>query len=361
MIEDFNDSFSSLYLQNTSIDTLDYLQNNESTTYLDDNGFIVIKNNDTSDFKTKNNVFFHLYQSFIFLSVILPWIATAFTLRSHNHTYSKDLYALCSLLFAHICGIIWALVPLILTEALVWMIIIFVICALRIFYTCYQLKPILFDPEIEEVYVKLFKPLRLSAKQFHNILKCMRGIVSLTPGEELVTEKVTRVDSLSLVLSGRLLVTQCGKPLHFVLPHQFIDSPEWFGVTTDEFFQISATALEDSRILIWHRDRLKLTLMKNQFLQTVFEHIIGRDVVKKLTQSQQEDDVNSVKFVIESDDIESEKPWYAAKTANNGGSRCSSNGTVINGVTSKLLINPMEESSTWSLARISEHDDETSV
>ncbi|CAB4056332.1 BVES [Lepeophtheirus salmonis] len=143
----------------------------------------------------------------------------------------------------------------------------------------------------------------------------MRGIVSLTPGEELVTEKVTRVDSLSLVLSGRLLVTQCGKPLHFVLPHQFIDSPEWFGVTTDEFFQ-----------------------------------------------SQQEDDVNSVKFVIESDDIESEKPWYAAKTANNGGSRCSSNGTVINGVTSKLLINPMEaESSTWSLARISEHDDETSV
>ncbi|CAB4056331.1 BVES [Lepeophtheirus salmonis] len=166
----------------------------------------------------------------------------------------------------------------------------------------------------------------------------MRGIVSLTPGEELVTEKVTRVDSLSLVLSGRLLVTQCGKPLHFVLPHQFIDSPEWFGVTTDEFFQISATALEDSRILIWHQR-----------------------FVKKLTQSQQEDDVNSVKFVIESDDIESEKPWYAAKTANNGGSRCSSNGTVINGVTSKLLINPMEESSTWSLARISEHDDETSV
>ena len=49
-------------------------------------------------------------------------------------------------------------------------------------------------------------------------------------------------------------------------------------------FQVSATALEETKVLVWHRDKLKLTLMENSFLYTVFEHIIARDVVRKLAQ-----------------------------------------------------------------------------
>ncbi|XP_069936986.1 popeye domain-containing 2 isoform X2 [Cherax quadricarinatus] len=82
----------------------------------------------------------------------------------------------------------------------------------------------------------------------------------------------------------RLVISQNGRALHIVSQHQFLDSPEWFGVSTDEFFQVSATAIEDSRVLIWHRDKLKLTIMGDQFLQAVFDHILGRDVVKKLMQ-----------------------------------------------------------------------------
>ena len=37
-------------------------------------------------------------------------------------------------------------------------------------------------------------------------------------------------------------------------------------------------------MLIWHRDKLKLTIITDQFLQAVFDHILGRDVVKKLMQ-----------------------------------------------------------------------------
>lgn len=44
------------------------------------------------------------------------------------------------------------------------------------------------------------------------------------------------------------------------------------------------TAMEDSRILLWHRDKLKLTIITDSFLQAVFDHILGRDVVKKLMQ-----------------------------------------------------------------------------
>lgn len=42
--------------------------------------------------------------------------------------------------------------------------------------------------------------------------------------------------------------------------------------------------MEESRVLIWHRDKLKLSIIAEPFLQTVFDHILGRDVVKKLMQ-----------------------------------------------------------------------------
>lgn len=49
-------------------------------------------------------------------------------------------------------------------------------------------------------------------------------------------------------------------------------------------------AMEESRVLIWHRDKLKLSIMAEPFLQTVFDHILGRDVVKKLMQVTQVSD-----------------------------------------------------------------------
>lgn len=39
--------------------------------------------------------------------------------------------------------------------------------------------------------------------------------------------------------TNRLVVSQNQRALHIVFPHQFLDSPEWFGVSTDDFFQVS--------------------------------------------------------------------------------------------------------------------------
>lgn len=82
----------------------------------------------------------------------------------------------------------------------------------------------------------------------------------------------------------RLVVSQGGRALHIVFPHQFLDSPEWFGVSTNELFQVTIVSLEEARVLIWHRDKLKLSIINNHFMQAVFDHILGRDVVKKLIQ-----------------------------------------------------------------------------
>ena len=110
---------------------------------------------------------------------------------------------------------------------------------------------------------------------------------------------MTKVDSLSLVLSGRLdsllsfyhlpfllsfQVSQAGRALHLVKQNQFLDSPEWFGVTTDEYFQVTVTALEECSIIVWHRDKIKLEIMEDKHLQAVMDHVVGRDVVRKLMQ-----------------------------------------------------------------------------
>lgn len=56
-------------------------------------------------------------------------------------------------------------------------------------------------------------------------------------------------------------------------------------------------AMEESRVLIWHRDKLKLSIMAEPFLQAVFDHILGRDVVKKLMQVTQVKENNIIELI----------------------------------------------------------------
>ena len=62
-------------------------------------------------------------------------------------------------------------------------------------------------------------------------------------------------------------MSQAGRALHLVTQNQFLDSPEWFGVTTDEYFQVSVTAIEECEILVWHRDKIKFIIMADPFMQ----------------------------------------------------------------------------------------------
>ncbi|XP_054731316.1 blood vessel epicardial substance isoform X2 [Anastrepha obliqua] len=169
-------------------------------------------------------------------------------------------------------------------DVVLWSGLFFVVNFIYLIIVLCRLRPVRFDKEIEGVYASLFKPLRVTRHQFKKILNCMKLIRPLKYQEVYAQEKVTKVDSLSLVLSGKLVVSQNQRALHIVFPHQFLDSPEWFGVSTDDYFQVSIMAMEESRVLIWHRDKLKLSIMAEPFLQSVFDHILGRDVVKKLMQ-----------------------------------------------------------------------------
>lgn len=217
-----------------------------------------------------NHILFQLANTFLFLSYLAPT-------GIHGLLYLRSCLALGCLFFA-----LWGWIILCALDTFVWNFMFTIINLIHIAIILYMLRPIHFSRDIELVYRLLFKPLRVSRHQFKKVLDCMKEILVLKPQDPYCIEKVTRVERLSLVLTGRLKVSQQGKTLHVVDSHQFLDSAEWFGVCCDDFYQVTVIAMEDCRLLVWHRDKLKLTICGDQFLQAVFDNILGKDVVKKL-------------------------------------------------------------------------------
>lgn len=59
---------------------------------------------------------------------------------------------------------------------------------------------------------------------------------------------------IKILLCFRLVVSQNQRALHIVFPHHFLDSPEWFGVSTDEYFQVNCLF-----IFFFHKDGVART------------------------------------------------------------------------------------------------------
>lgn len=105
---------------------------------------------------------------------------------------------------------------------------------------------------------------------------------TLQPHDLYCIEGKTPVDKLSLLINGRLAVLKNGRTIHIIDGHQFIDSPEWFGVGTSDSYQVTIVALEECRLIVWHRDKLKLIISGDFYLKSLMDCMLGRDVVKKL-------------------------------------------------------------------------------
>ncbi|KAL1473040.1 hypothetical protein MTO96_038970, partial [Rhipicephalus appendiculatus] len=97
-------------------------------------------------------------------------------------------------------------------------------------------------------------------------------------------EHVTRADCLTLVPSGRFVVSHKTRPLLIVETLELLDSPEWYGLcgSGGDKFQVTVTAMDCCRVVVWNRDKLKLTISGDTFLQAGFENVVGKDVVRKL-------------------------------------------------------------------------------
>ncbi|CAG2118501.1 unnamed protein product, partial [Medioppia subpectinata] len=171
---------------------------------------------------------------------------------------------------------LWGWIVLCESDIIVWNVIFTAINAIHVICIVWKLHPFIrFPHDVEMVYRNLFQPLRVSRNAFKTIYFCTREIQTLKSNDIYAIEGRTRVDRLTLLLSGRVSIIRGGQTLHIIDSHQFLDSPEWFGVGSHETYQ-------ESRLLVWNRDKLKLSISCDPYLQTLLDNILGKDVVKKL-------------------------------------------------------------------------------
>ncbi|KAL3204608.1 hypothetical protein MRX96_011600 [Rhipicephalus microplus] len=165
-----------------------------------------------------NHILFQLANIFLFLSYMAP-------AGLYGLLYLRMCLTLGSFFFA-----LWGYVILCAFDTMVWNAFFTAINLVHVCVLMYVLRPVRLAPHMEVVYRELFQPLKVSRQQFQAAASCVKVLKDVEPHETYAVEHVTRADSLTLLLSGRFLVSHKGRPLQIVDRFEFLDSPEWFGV-----------------------------------------------------------------------------------------------------------------------------------
>ncbi|ELT88986.1 hypothetical protein CAPTEDRAFT_168328 [Capitella teleta] len=178
----------------------------------------------------------------------------------------------------------WAWVVLCAPDMFSWNFTFALINCIQSVLILYQLRPIRFSPELEEVYESIFLPFKVSRHQFKKLISADHcSVMTLHNGEAYATQEVTKTDRLSLMIKGTAHVTCNGQFLHYVQSKQFLDSPEFESSNDgDEKFHVSITGAATSQYVCWQRRSLEYLFAKEPYLATVMSHILGRDITNKI-------------------------------------------------------------------------------
>uniref|UniRef100_T1IMG3 POPDC1-3 domain-containing protein n=1 Tax=Strigamia maritima TaxID=126957 RepID=T1IMG3_STRMM len=198
------------------------------------------------------------------------------------HTFKLSaLLTRLALCCGYMLATVWAGVFVCAPDIFAWFVAFVVINTSHTVYLIYKHFPSRIHPEFRELYTKLFEPLQMDKKDFRTLLRDAK-LFTLSEGNTYAVEDVTRADQrLSILLKGRLKVTCGDNLLHLIHPHHFIDSPEW-EAATEVLFQVTITAVEDSRYICWPRSRLQQLLKTHPFLEAVINNLVGKDITFKL-------------------------------------------------------------------------------
>ncbi|KAL1497062.1 hypothetical protein ABEB36_008087 [Hypothenemus hampei] len=179
---------------------------------------------------------------------------------------------------------IWGGLEVCAPDVLLWNIIIVILNCTHTALLTWRFLPSTLTLDLTELYIKVFKPLRVSKKHFKELVK-EANVENLECGDIYAVENSSPADErLSILLKGRMRVTCDDTHLHFINQHQFVDSPEWEAnhQQSDDLFQVTITAEEDCIYLCWSRMKLERVLRHRPMLKTVLDAIIGKDITQKL-------------------------------------------------------------------------------
>ncbi|XP_054263535.1 popeye domain-containing protein 3-like [Macrosteles quadrilineatus] len=179
---------------------------------------------------------------------------------------------------------VWAWSIVCAPDVFVWNLCFTLLNLFQLIYVLYQMRPVKFDPELEEVYHTLFRPFKVTRMQFKKLVcNDLAQIMSLHAGEAYAMQNLTRTDRLGLLLTGKVNVLSDQQFLHPILPCEFLDSPEFESrANMDDKFKVSIVAATSCRYLYWMRTTLEYLFVKETYLATVMSTLVARDITTKL-------------------------------------------------------------------------------
>ncbi|XP_075232417.1 popeye domain-containing protein 3-like isoform X1 [Lycorma delicatula] len=179
---------------------------------------------------------------------------------------------------------VWAWTIVCAPDVFIWNLCFTFLNAFQLVFVVYQMRPVKFDPELEEVYHTLFRPFKVSRMQFKKLVGTdFAQIMSLHAGEAYAMQNLTRTDRLGLLLTGKVNVLSDQQFLHPILPCEFLDSPEFESrANMDDKFKVSIVAATSCRYVYWQRTALEYLFVKETYLATVMSTLVARDITTKL-------------------------------------------------------------------------------
>ncbi|XP_074070686.1 popeye domain-containing protein 2 isoform X2 [Macrotis lagotis] len=182
-------------------------------------------------------------------------------------------YALWGWFFA--CGL----------DIFVWSFLLVMVCLTQLAHLVYQLQKNIFTEEFDLLYRTLYLPLQVPLQTYKEIVHCCENrVLSLATEQTYAVEGETPINRLSLLLEGRIRVSQDGQFLHYIFPYQFMDSPEWESLQPSEegIFQVTLTAETDCSYVSWPRKTLYHLLDKERYISHLFAALLDYDISEKL-------------------------------------------------------------------------------
>lgn len=156
----------------------------------------------------------------------------------------------------------------------------------QIISALYMARENKFEQDVENVFIKLFEPFKITRSEFSCLLNSnIATVASLHPGECYAVSGLTKADKLGLLLSGRCSVLNESAFLHNIDTTEFLDSPEFEGNSSNSdscLFQVTICAAIPSKYIMWQRNNLEYLFVKHPKLANVITALISRDVNNKI-------------------------------------------------------------------------------
>ncbi|XP_073087692.1 popeye domain-containing protein 2 isoform X2 [Manis javanica] len=185
----------------------------------------------------------------------------------------------------YLCCVLWGWFNACGLDVVLWSFLLATVCLLQLAHLVYRLRGDTLPEQFQLLYRTLCLPLQVPVQVYKEIIHCCEEQVwTLATEQTYAVEGETPINRLSLLLSGRVRVSQDGQFLHYIFPYQFMDSPEWESLQPSEegVFQVTLTAETACSYISWPRKRLHLLLAKERYIACIFSALLGYDISEKL-------------------------------------------------------------------------------